>query len=87
MAATLRELQAGAGAARWRGLTACNRRLDPVKWHFRAPRHPQTHEHRPKCGAQAPDLPSYAQRFAAQIRTGIARAGDRLTATLKKIWP
>ena len=37
--------------------------------------------------ATAADLPAYHQWAAAQVRTGIARAGYRLAAILKKIWP
>lgn len=33
------------------------------------------------------DLPTYDQWAAAQARTEIARAGYRLAAILKKIWP
>jgi hypothetical protein len=41
----------------------------------------------PKWTAQTNDLPGYDQWAAAQVRTEIARAGYRLAAILKKIWP
>lgn len=40
-----------------------------------------------KWNATAADLPGYHQWAAAQVRTEIARAGYRLAAILKKIWP
>jgi hypothetical protein len=40
-----------------------------------------------KWTAQATDLPGYKQWSSAQVRTEIARAGFRLAAILKKIWP
>ncbi|HXM33088.1 MAG TPA: S1/P1 nuclease, partial [Chthoniobacterales bacterium] len=40
-----------------------------------------------KWSAQTNDFPGYNQWAAAQVRTEIARAGYRLAAILKKIWP
>lgn len=40
-----------------------------------------------KWGAQSNNLPAYDQWAAAQVRTEIGRAGFRLAAILKKIWP
>jgi hypothetical protein len=40
-----------------------------------------------KWGATTADLPCYDQWASTQVRTEIARAGYRLAAILKKIWP
>jgi hypothetical protein len=37
--------------------------------------------------ATTADLPCYDQWASTQVRTEIARAGFRLAAILKKIWP
>jgi len=41
----------------------------------------------PHPNPQTIDLPGYDQWSSAQVRTEIARAGYRLAAILKKIWP
>lgn len=40
-----------------------------------------------KWGAKSSNLPAYDQWASAQVRTEIGRAGFRLAAILKKIWP
>jgi len=45
------------------------------------------HANPPGWGAQSSNLASYDRWAAAQVRTEIARAGYRLAAILKKIWP
>ena len=45
------------------------------------------HANSPGWSAQTSNLAAYEQWAAAQVRTEIARAGYRLAAILKKIWP